>query len=90
MGHYLTNGNKRMALTFLKAIMWEFGYYLKFTEGSWKDYAAHKTIIEKFAMNMETKINKGIKIQTRKDIWNWIKNNAIIGLHWREQDETKN
>ena len=83
IGHYLTNGNKRMALTFLKGIMWEFGYYLKFTEGVWKNYNKHRTVIEEFAMGLETRGNDELQTRTKKDIKSWIIKNAIIGLNWR-------
>jgi death-on-curing family protein len=30
-GHYLTNGNKRFSLVYLRKLLWHFGYYLKWS-----------------------------------------------------------
>ena len=80
MGHYLINGNKRLALTFLKGILWEFGYYLKWTRGHmWKNYSKHKTQIEEFVQELENQKEKENKIKIK----NWILKNVIIGLNWR-------
>ena len=48
--------------------MWEFGYYLKFTQGAWKNYNKHRTIIEEFAMGLEAKEDDALKIKTKKEI----------------------
>ena len=82
MGHYLSNGNKRLSLTFLKGILWHFGYYLKWTKGMWLNYTTHKTKIEEFVQNLES--GNGIDNQlVKKQIKEWIMDNVIIGLNWR-------
>ncbi|MCK5867406.1 MAG: hypothetical protein KAG14_03325, partial [Mycoplasmataceae bacterium] len=90
IGHYLTNGNKRMALTFLKVIMWEFGYYLKFTEGVWKNYNKHRTVIEEFAMGLETNGNDELQTKTKKDIKSSIEAISISAPKAYKQDDEKN
>ena len=83
MGHYLLNGNKRMALTFLKGFLWEFGYYLKWTQGMYKNCKKHRTQVEIFVKKLEKKSGNNYE-RTRNQIHKWIKKNTIIGLNWRK------
>ena len=82
MNHYLTNGNKRLALTFLKGLLWQFGYYLKWTDGMYKNYLIHKLVIEDFVKDLEDKNDEERK-DVKKQIKKWIMQNVIIALHWR-------
>ena len=82
MGHYLTNGNKRLAITFLKGFLWERGYYLKWTQGIFKEYDKHKMHVEKFVEKLQNRDNND-KVKTKAEIKIWIMNNVIIALNWR-------
>ena len=83
MGHALLNGNKRIALMFLKGFLWEFGYYLKWTKGMWQNYSKYKTQVEIFVKKLEKKSGNNYE-KTRLQIYEWIKQNTIIGLNWRK------
>lgn len=82
-GHYLTNGNKRTALAFLKLFLWHFGYYLKWSDGFWKNYEVHKTRVEIFVEKYQLAKNDIEKEQLRNEVISWIDDNVIIGLNWR-------
>ncbi len=78
-GHYLWNGNKRVALVFLWSILWELGYYLKWTKGFFVNYSVHKSILEHFVITLEKN-----KIIGKQEIKKWLIQNVIIGLNWRK------
>ena len=69
MTHHLDNGNKRLALCFLKRFLWEFGYYLKWTKGMYTNYYQYKNIIEEFVAELENKEGKFSKKQQDAIYW---------------------
>lgn len=87
MGHHLKNGNKRLSFSFMVSTLWYFGYYLKWTKNIKKYEEKYKNIIEKWVNNFQnTSDNKSNEWQVNiKDIEKFIKENVVIGLHFRNK-----
>ena len=87
MGHHLKNGNKRLSFSFMVSTLWYFGYYLKWTKNIEKYEEKYKNIIEKWVNKFQnTSDNKSNEWQVNiKDIEKFIKENVVIGLHFRNK-----
>ena len=85
MAHLLTNGNKRVALVFLKLLLCNLGYYLKWTEGFIKNYSKHKEKVKVFTEKLTSKQNPDSDIyqKIKTEVSSWIQDSVLIGLYWK-------
>ncbi len=74
MNHYLTNGNKRLAIVFIKELLWELGYYFKFTKSQWDDYDNDLSILKMYVVEFD-ELDRDIVEET---ISIWFKDNSTI------------
>ncbi|WP_127942577.1 MULTISPECIES: type II toxin-antitoxin system death-on-curing family toxin [unclassified Mycoplasma] len=85
MGHFFHNGNKRVSIVFLSTVLWNLGYYLKWTSDEKYIYErTYENDLKGFIQELESKENadKNWKIVIGK-IKTWIYRNIVIALNFR-------
>ena len=75
MGHYLSNGNKRLSLLFLIYSLKSFGFYFFWTEGTFKNYKYYEEYLEKIVIKMQ---NQNINYNSIDEIAVWIESKTVI------------
>lgn len=76
MGHYLINGNKRLATAFLYEVLWSFGFMFYYTSDAFIPRKKHKNKIIYFAKKAEKFKEAGILPEVTK----WIKEHIFKKL----------
>lgn len=87
--HIFYNGNKRTSIISLRTILWDFGYYLKWSS---QDKYVYEKIYEeklKYFISKLQRINDNLKDQifskTKEEIKSWIIDNIVIALNFRKK-----
>lgn len=78
-GHCLDNGNKRFAFCYLVFIMFDLGYYFKYTKGSWNNYSLYSKKIKWFAKEIKKHTTTFLDYNDsfRHVVKQWIYDNSI-------------
>ncbi len=80
VSHLLINGNKRLATTLLVNFLYYFGFYLKYTKESLKDWSRHAKKIAQFVVYYEKKGFDSLCKKTKK----YILDNVVLALNFVE------
>ena len=80
VSHLLINGNKRLATTLLVNFLYYFGFYLKYTKASLKNWSRHAEKIAQFVVYYENNDFESLCKETKK----YILNNLVLALNFVE------
>lgn len=86
MGHHLSNGNKRLSLLLSINLLYFFGYYLKFTRGSYKNYQYYESTLENFVCEFSNVATANISdIDKISKIYEWLNKSVIIAINFKKK-----